>query len=450
MQEDVTTAGESLDAAVDDRGAELVLIVLEQRSLSRYAVGSKRQLSIGRSEECDVVLRDPQASRLHAVLHVGPPLEIEDRGSRNGSAIKHQPVPAGGRTSLAVGEALQIGRAILVLQRAPRAGAMTETSAASVVIADDVMRDVHALVRQLAPGSLSVLISGETGVGKEVVAAAVHRASGARSRGPYVRINCAALTDSLFESELFGHERGSFTGALRAKPGLLEVAHGGTAFLDEVGELPLPAQAKLLRVLESGELLRVGSVRPQTVDVRFVSATNRDLQSEVARGRFREDLYFRLAGATIAVPPLRERPAELAALTSAFVAAVSAQLERTTPSVSDMALAKLRAYAWPGNIRELKNVVERAVLRSDGDSIKVEDLPPEVCSPGPRRLSPYPGSSAAAPTLAGARLDERERILAALSDCHGNQTRAAEMLGMPRRTLVAKLGVYGLPRPRKL
>jgi two-component system response regulator AtoC len=451
MQEDVSTIGPSLDGA--DPQGELELVVMEQRSLSRYSLGAKRQLSIGRGEDCDIVLRDPLASRLHAVLHVGATLELEDRGSRNGSALKHQALPPGGRATVAVGESMQIGRALLVLQRAASKSLEPAAPVAGFVLADRAMREVHGLVRQLGPGSLSVLITGETGVGKEVVAAALHRASGARSSGPYVRINCAALTEALFESELFGHERGSFTGALRAKPGLLEVADGGTAFLDEVAELPLPAQAKLLRVLESGELLRVGSIKPQAIDVRFVCATNRDLELEVERGNFRQDLFFRLAGCTIFVPPLRERPDELVALAGTFAAAAASRLERPTPHVSDAALSKLRAYGWPGNIRELKNAIEHAVLRSSSGCIEPGDLPQGVLSPGPRRLSPYPGSSAWAPTIAAGRpgeTAERERILAALSECNGNQTRAAERLGMPRRTLVAKLGVYGLPRPRKL
>jgi DNA-binding NtrC family response regulator len=263
----------------------------------------------------------------------------------------------------------------------------------------------------------------------------------------------------LFESELFGHERGAFTGAVRTKPGLLESAQGGTAFLDEVAELPLALQAKLLRVLESHELIRVGGVKPQVIDVRFVCATNRDLQHEVARGAFREDLFFRLAGVTLSIPPLRERPSELEPLITEFLANFSFGLQRSPPRVSSAALERLREYRWPGNIRELKSVIECAALRSNGISIELENLPPELVKP-PSATVPPANNEPTGPMLpisweqpweqlSPRQRAERERIVQALAAFCGNQTRAAEYLDMPRRTLVAKLSFYGIPRPRK-
>jgi DNA-binding NtrC family response regulator len=316
------------------------------------------------------------------------------------------------------------------------------------------MRAVYELVDRVAASALSVLILGETGVGKEVVAESIHRRSGARSRGPFVRINCAALSETLLESELFGHERGAFTGALRAKPGLLEVADKGTAFLDEVGELPSSVQAKLLRAVESREITRVGGLRAIPIDVRFVAATNRDLRAEVERGAFREDLYFRLNGLSIAVPALRERPAEFDALLNHFLSAVAKEVRRPRPVVAEATLQALKAYSWPGNIRELRNVIESAALRATGDRIEPSDLPRELFlqrTAEPNRRIPVPRDAGGSERgLNPRQRADRERILSALRACHGNQTRAAEYLGMPRRTLVAKLSAYRIPRPRKL
>jgi len=269
-----------------------------------------------------------------------------------------------------------------------------------------------------------------------------------------VRINCAALSESLLESELFGHERGAFTGALRSKPGLLEVADKGTAFLDEVGELPASMQAKLLRAVESREITRVGGVRATPIDVRFVAATNRDLRAEVERGAFREDLYFRLNGMTIGVPALRERPAELDALLNHFLSAMTKELRRPRLALAEAARRALNAYEWPGNIRELRNVIESAALRATGECIEPDDLPRELLVHRPldpsQRPSLRPHTGESQRELNARQQADRERILSALNACHGNQTRAAEYLGMPRRTLVAKLSAYGIPRPRKL
>jgi transcriptional regulator with PAS, ATPase and Fis domain len=277
---------------------------------------------------------------------------------------------------------------------------------------------------------LSVLLTGETGVGKEVLAEFIHGRS-PRAQGPFLCLNCAAFPENMVESELFGHERGAFTGAMQAKPGLLEAAGGGTVLLDEVGELTLPLQAKLLRVFEARKALRVGSVTPRPIDVRFISATNRNLDRDVTAGRFRKDLYFRLRGIAIEIPPLRERLGELPQLTDTFLGQVCEQTgRRPRPELSPEARKLLERYPWPGNIRELRNAIERAVLLCTGATIKPEHLPPEVAS-----------SSNTDSDLI--------RIQNALAQCNGNQSRAAKLLGIARNTLIARLEAYGLARPRK-
>jgi DNA-binding NtrC family response regulator len=259
-------------------------------------------------------------------------------------------------------------------------------------------------------------------------------------------INCAALAESLLESELFGHEKGAFTGAVAARAGLFEAAEGGTVFLDEIGELPLATQGKLLRVLEERVVTRVGSTRARPIDVRFVAATNRDVEADSKQGRFRPDLYFRLAGITLTIPPLRERPVEIEHLVGSFVAAACRQVDRSAPlAVSPAAWELLLRHDWPGNVRELRNAVERAVVLCAGDAILPEDLPPSL----QRAPAPAPPLERDAGPLADElKALERARISEALERCGGNQSRAAELLGMPRRTLVSRLAEFGLGRRR--
>jgi len=464
VDEDLSTVGAHATDGPVSSSDQLQLIVMEQRAFARISLQGKRSLSIGRASDCDVVLQDPSVSRWHAVLHVSPELELQDSGSRNGSKVRDTMLARNECLRVRLGEPIQLGAVTLVVQRNPRARDVpASASPQGFVLNDPAMVAAYQLVERFAPGMICVLIHGETGVGKEMIAEAIHRCSGERARGPLVRINCATLSESLFESELFGHERGAFTGALKSKPGLLEVANGGTAFLDEVGELSLPAQAKLLRVLETREVTRVGGVKPQGLDVRFVAATNRDLKLEAAQGRFREDLYFRLAAGVISIPPLRERESELFPLVEQFMANVAQQLGQTKPGLSRAAAKALAAHLWPGNVRELKNVIECAVLRANGCDIDVDALPRDLgrswsdrhfptrsMTPAEGTLaavSPPPPDVAASP-LGPAQLAERAKIVAALEACHGNQTRAAGQINMPRRTLVRKLGIYGIPRPR--
>jgi DNA-binding NtrC family response regulator len=308
-----------------------------------------------------------------------------------------------------------------------------------------------AMIDRIAASAINVLILGDTGVGKEVMARRLHERS-PRADAPLLCLNCAALSESLLESELFGYERGAFTGATQSKPGLLESAQGGTVFLDEVGEMPLTLQAKLLRVLEQREVLRIGALKPRPIDVRFLSATNRDLEAEIGASRFRRDLYFRLNGISIAIPPLRERVHEIEPLARAFVAEACAQSRRgKVPDLSPAALALLKRYAWPGNIRELRNAMERAVVLCAGDVIGLEHLPADKMAPVVELgQAPSGREVEALAALYGSDPEaERARILDALTECRGNQTQAATRLGISRRTLVTKLGQYNLPRPRK-
>lgn len=312
---------------------------------------------------------------------------------------------------------------------------------------DPEMQRVDELVDVVARGEINVLICGETGVGKEVVAHAIHERS-ARAEHRFVAVHCAAIAETLVESELFGYERGAFTGATTTKIGLLEAAHCGTVFLDEIGELPLSVQVKLLRVLERREVVRVGSTTPIPIDVRFIGATHRDLERAIDEGTFREDLFYRLNGLAILVPPLRLRPHAIRTLAERFLAAAAARQHRPVPLLGPAALRMLTEHAWPGNVRELRNVIDRATLLSIGGAILPEHV--QLDARAARK------SSGVIPVVRPAQgLDhelaelERRRILESLDECGGNQTLAARRLGISRRRLVDRLEEYGVPRPRK-
>ena len=299
------------------------------------------------------------------------------------------------------------------------------------------MQNLFALIRRLAPHVRVTLIVGETGTGKELVARALHH-MGPRRDKRFVTINCSAVVESLFESEVFGHARGAFTGATDNKPGLFEAAHGGTLFLDEIGELPHSMQAKLLRVLESGEVQRVGTAEPRRVDVHIVAATNRDLRGEAEAGRFRSDLYYRLSVVELAIPPLRDRREDIPYLTSAFVRDFAKRLGKPIAGVTAAAERKLTTANWSGNVRELRNVVERACILADGEFIAGPEL---ACTERAIARSRAVGEEDETGLLSTL---ERDQIISVLERTSGNKARAAKILGLNRRSLYRRLALYGI------
>jgi DNA-binding NtrC family response regulator len=296
------------------------------------------------------------------------------------------------------------------------------------------MLAVYKTVAHVAPTTATVLIVGESGTGKELVARAIH-AKSPRAARPFVAINCGALPESILESELFGHERGSFTGATTTKHGLFEEAKGGTLFLDEIGEISPKMQVQLLRVLQEGEIRRVGAAETIKVDVRVVAATNRDLRTEVGAGRFREDLLFRLQVLTVVVPPLRDRRGDIALLIRHFIARHSERLGRPAPRVAPEVQEMLEAYEFPGNVRELSHIIERAMLLAREGVITGSDLPPEVTHAWTTQAAGVAGVGALADDWPTVAILERRYIDRVLARTGGNKTRAAEVLGIDRRTL---------------
>jgi two-component system response regulator HydG len=318
-----------------------------------------------------------------------------------------------------------------------RAGASREIVGQSTAVAS-----LMSMVDKIAPTRVSVLIQGESGTGKELIAHRIHRQSD-RTDKPFVTINCGALQEGLLESELFGHEKGAFTGAVAQKIGLAETADGGTLFLDEIGEMSMAIQAKLLRFLQEGEMYRIGGKQPIRVDVRVLSATNRDLEQEVKNGRFREDLFYRLNTITLRVPPLRKRPEDVALLVKYFLEQSRYGSARLL-NVDFKAMEALKAYAWPGNIRELQNTIEQLKILTDGPEIRLEDLPFNIRMAqgnSQNTQSPQAGGVAIAMTLEDL---EKNHILQMLAYQQGNKTKTAKMLGITIKTLYNKLHRYGM------
>jgi DNA-binding NtrC family response regulator len=324
------------------------------------------------------------------------------------------------------------------------------------------MQEVYQLTRQVAQSNASILLLGETGTGKELVANAIHRLS-PRGSGPFVRVNCGALAESLLESELFGHVRGSFTGAISNRIGRFEAAHTGTIFLDEINSTTPMLQVKLLRVLQEKEFERVGDTQTIQVDTRTIAASNRDLLSEVSLSRFREDLYYRLNVITIYVPPLRERPEDIPELVGHFIRFYNEQNNRHVPHISPDTLAALQAYEWPGNVRELQNYIERAIVLAPADELTIDLLPEAVLGQRRPRIGRNQdlealtgtlveeGINAAGPDAAALYAQvvnrvEKELIAQVMTLCDGVQIKAAARLGINRNTLYKKLKDYGLEK----
>ena len=310
-----------------------------------------------------------------------------------------------------------------------------------IIGASQCMERVFRLIRKVAPTDSTVHIYGESGTGKELVATAIHELSN-RARGPFVKVNCGALTDSLLESELFGHEKGAFTDAVRRHVGRFELAEGGTLFLDEIGDISPAMQVRLLRVLQERTYERVGGDKTMNADLRVVTATNRDLQAEVAAGRFREDLYYRLHIIPLTLPPLRERSEDIPSLVAHFIHKLAPRTRSSVRGITPDALAAMQRYAWPGNVRQLENVVEQALVFAEGDAIEVADLPPAVVGEVRADVLELPSDARALPEV----LEDLERqlIMRALRKAAGVKTETARILGIKTPTLYYKLEKYGM------
>jgi two-component system response regulator AtoC len=471
-----------------DASSRWRVTLLGQDTVTTYALPESGTVTVGSDSSAEVRLPDAMAPRHRAVLRVGDEILFENVGA-GAVRVRGTVITTGQSVQVRSGDTVGLDGALLVFELKPTAGgrrlegaiALHEearahsyrrhpsglrmravrperdfrpgpTDSRCVVLEDAAMKELQALVAQLALGMVNVLILGETGVGKDVFAEMLHLLS-PRKDEPLLRINCAALAPSLLESELFGHEVGAFTGAVEAKRGLFECAERGTVFLDEIGELPLSTQAKLLRVIEAREVVRVGGVRVRRIDVRFVAATNRDITAEIANGRFRQDLFFRLNGSRITVPPLRQRRSEIEPLAKMFLSQTCAKLgyERE-PVIADDAWALLKKHAWPGNVRELRNIIEGAALVGTRGQITADDLSRNgalLTDELERSNSTTEASDRDRKSLSPEQRAERRKILDVLEQCGGNQSRTAKRLGISRTTLTTRLDLYGITRPRK-
>jgi transcriptional regulator with GAF, ATPase, and Fis domain len=486
----------SLDLEAQPRAPTYALQIIGAAGIVSRIIQPGQSVRIGRRRESDIIVEHASASRDHAVIQGGEPPTIEDLGSSNGTRVQGNRIAPRTPVQLPAGSVVEVAGTIIHVRRGSALasdddsqGDSKSVSAAKrrrVIMQDRRMTELYQLAERIAASSMSVLVLGETGVGKELLAERIHLASPRRERA-FLRVNCAALAEGVLASELFGHERGAFTGAHATKIGLFETANGGTVFLDEIGELSQETQAKLLRVLETGEVTRVGSHQPRQIDVRIVSATNRDLRELTGRGRFRSDLFFRLNGVSLMIPPLRERPVDIVALAEFFVERCAAMMTSAPPVLAEDAKALLLRYRWPGNVRELKNAIERAVVLTPGSVLEANSfqldfahtsgststIPVSATGSGAVESSALlerltsgasdalerrgPRSSSAGKFKAAKRTEqlraelhkaERDRIIEALQQA-GNQAGAAKLLGISRRALIYRLEAYDIPRPRK-
>ncbi|NOY25623.1 MAG: sigma 54-dependent Fis family transcriptional regulator [Oligoflexia bacterium] len=422
-------------------------------------------VQIGALKSGDVVLTDPTVSRRHAeILRTPSGILLRDLGSTNGTFVGPVKIK---EVFLVPETRFRCGRTELVFT--PEDEVIDVTPSVldhfeGLVGSSIAMREVFGILERIAPTDLTVLIAGETGTGKELASRAVHARS-RRSRGPFVVFDCGAAPDNLIESELFGHNRGAFTGAVDARPGVFELADGGTIFLDEVGELPLELQPKLLRVLEQREVRRIGASVTKSVDVRIVCATNRTLREEVDAGRFRDDLYYRLAVVELNLPPLRSRISDLPLLCEHLLG--RADHNHGVIELSDQVQAIFQAYHWPGNVRELNNVLERAIPFSEGDRVTIDALPQALRAAGKTRriqakaLGTLSAQVAAATDRGGQFAErpfkdakdqiieafEREYLLDLLERHQGNVSKAARAADMDRKSITRLMKKHGIGRP---
>ena len=457
----------------DGRAFAVLRMGLDQRWTSVFATLASElrpphELAIYGPRDCEALLFGLGAAQVQSLVDR---LIAAIRGAQVTPTVAVAWFPRDGRTADAL---LARANALLRPTARPGSGAVVDSLLLPGLPAPrsvgPAMRRVLDQSARAAMSNINVLILGETGAGKDVLAQAIHRRS-ARASKPMVSLNCAGLPESIIESELFGYEKGAFSGASQNHPGLLEAANGGTVFLDELGDMPAKTQATLLRAIEAREVLPVGARRPRAIDVRFISATNRDLEASAAAGAppfsgsslptstgFRSDLFFRLNGITLSIPSLRERADEIPALAQLFLQRACDEGGMPTPDITAEAMACLVAYRWPGNIRELRNIIERAVVLCDGVAITPEHFPMErlrarppaevIASAEPPLAAPTPARASTSTSTRERALD-RKKIIDALTAHGGNQSRAAAYLGVPRRTLLKKLDLFEIPRPQK-
>lgn len=399
-----------------------------------------RTLSIGTASDCDLILTDDTVSRRHLEIELTETgFTVRDLGSTNGvrsSGMRLIEIESNEKLELSLGETTL---AVTPLAQTEDRDRATAHRFGDLLGSSRKMRELFAELSRLAPTPLSVLIEGETGTGKDVVAESLHRNSD-RAEGPYIVFDCSAVAPTLIESELFGHERGAFTGAAVARPGVFEEAHGGTLFLDEIGELPKELQPKLLRALEKREVKRLGARRMTTVDVRVLSATNRNLAAEVRSENFRQDLYYRIAGARVHLPPLRERLDDIPMLVAHFMAGEGGRVSpaSVSPHVWDM----LRAHRWPGNVRELRNAVQRLVVAPELAALHLNEgaeSPQRARSQSPHQFEPLREARRNA-----ADNFERDYVRGLLERTQGNVTRAAAIAEVSRQMVQKLMRKYGL------
>ncbi len=406
------------------------LEVLEPAAARRAIELASARCAIGSDRTNDLVLEDPTVSRFHCELELGSGVAtVRDLSSRNGTIVDGVRVLA---AFLRVGSVLALGRAQVRFSPLERWSPMAlsdRTELVGLVGRSNAMRAVFALLERAAASDVTVLLDGETGTGKSGAARAIHSLS-SRKAAPFLTVDCGALPAELLESELFGHRKGSFTGATEDRAGVFEAARGGTVFLDEIGELPLELQPKLLRVLEEGEVKRVGTNVYKPVDVRIVAASNRDLREEVNAGRFRTDLFYRVAVVRLSLPPLRKRPDDVEPIATALLRSLGADPSRTPALFAPELMARLRAAAWPGNVRELRNHLERCLVFEDAAHPLADDLPNE-----PLASSADPRLSFANARRAAIAAFEREYVARLVEHHGGNVGRAAEAAGVDRAYL---------------
>ncbi|MFH1017090.1 MAG: sigma 54-interacting transcriptional regulator [Pseudomonadota bacterium] len=425
------------------------LVVQQPDGSARDFVVDKGTITIGMAEGSDLKLSDETVSRNHAeIIKSKEGYLIRDLGSTNGTFVGGLKVK---EAFLATGSIIKIGKTRIKFT--PQDEQLEiypskKTQFGSIVGRSLEMRKVFGILEKVAPTNVTVVVGGETGTGKELVAKAIHQHS-RRARGPFIVFDCGAVAENLIESELFGHERGSFTGATTTRQGAFELADGGSIFLDEIGDLSLELQPKLLRALESGEVKRVGADRPRKVDVRVIAATNRKLKDEVGKGRFREDLYFRVSVVQVYLPALRKRPEDIPALVKHFIEQARKDPQATTQieGITDEAMRLLCEYQWPGNVRELKNAIDRGISFCDGHMIDVQFLPDYIQERSIVTKS-HPSMDGALPFKEAkekwVESFERDYLVECLRKNNMNISKAAKQAGIDRKSVQRLLKKYGL------